>query len=157
MKIKITQIPLLVLFATILLQSCVGYNIAVDSYAKPESQFRKNNYPSKNYKDIPVYLNDERPTEAYEVMIRITVTGNASASREKLINKMKKEAGLYKADGLILLDEKFIIRESFDGISLALNIFSLFATYDTDCEPLDLPISNKYDTLKLEGIAYRYK
>ncbi len=143
---------------TIILQSCVGYNIAVETYVKPNTPVIKYTYSKANYKNIPHYEGDERPSDNYESVVRITVTGNSRASREKLINRMKKEASLFKADGVILLDEKYIVRESFNGFSLALNIVTIFTSLDDPCEePTDLPVEDEYETLKMEGIAFRYK
>ncbi|MFT4666400.1 MAG: ABC-type phosphate transport system ATPase subunit [Polaribacter sp.] len=107
--------------------------------------------------DIKIQLLQAYSKENYEALVRITVSGNSSASREKLINQMKKEAAQYHADGIILLDEKRIARESLNGFALAINIVSLFGSYESCEEATYLPVEQEYQALKMEGIAFRYK
>jgi len=105
---------------------------------------------------MPLFIEDQRPAYPYDLFVRITVTGNASASRERLLNRMKKKAAKFGADGLILMDEKTIIRESFDGVSAALNVISIIGTFTDGIEPLGLPVEGEYQTIKMEGIAFRF-
>jgi hypothetical protein len=142
---------------TTLLQACVGYNIVVDSQPKPKTFLHKTGKPAYGWEAMPVFTGDDRPEEPYELMLRITVTGNQGAPFEKLLKRMRKEASCYGAEAILLMDNRAVVRNTFDGVSTALNVISIVAFFDSGGGSLDLPMTSAYEAYELEGIAIRYK
>jgi hypothetical protein len=70
---------------------------------------------------------------------------------------LRIETSCYGAEAILLMDNRAVVRNTFDGVSTALNVISIVALFDGWGEPLDLPMTGAYEACELEGIAIRYK
>jgi len=146
-----TKITCLLLIS-FLYTSCIGYSVKSTSYPTVEFAHHKRDYPVKGWKNIEIFDEGELDVP-YQEIAAIVITGNESASDQKLFRKMKKLAGRYDADAIIFIESRDIVRESFDGISATLNIISIFD--DSDCG-YELDTGGIYDTVEFEGIAIKF-
>ena len=135
-----------------LLSGCLGYNVItkshpIDNSSNPVHKQRV----TKNWKNIPVYEDDELLLDPYRVMARITVTGNQNSFDEKLIKKMQQEASRYHADAIIFKSWREVERSSVNGVAIGFNILSVFIG-----DYIDLNMSENYIAYEYEGLAIRF-
>ncbi|MFK7809437.1 MAG: hypothetical protein AB8F74_16660 [Saprospiraceae bacterium] len=142
---------------TILFQSCFGYETLVESKLKPNSTVLRKPHIKKKDTKMAVFENDIRPEVPYELVSRIIVTGNVYSNKKRLLNKMKKEAAYYGADAILLTGNRYVWRDSYNGVVEALNVVSTVSSIISFSEAIYLEPYNEYDALELEGIAIKYK
>ena len=149
---KTIQVALL-LFAVIQFSACIGYTLqsAIIPY---KTSYSKSDSPAKGWEQLVIY-EELDPADKYEKIARIIITGNESASEAKLLKRMKKEAGRFSADAILFVETREVSRQSFDGISAAVMIFSVFSESAED-DYLDLDTGGEYYALETEGIAIRF-
>ena len=115
----------------------------------------KRSYPVSHWKKLRIYeVEDQIPN--YEEMADIVVMGSESSSLNKLYNKMRKAAGLYNADAVIITDQYVIERESFDGFAATANIVTAFSDTDECYDEYYLDTGGVYETFEIRGIAIKF-
>lgn len=141
----------------ILFQSCYGYEILVETKLKQDSTVLRKSHIKKIDTKMAIFEGDHRPDVPYELVSRIIVIGNVYSNRKRLLSKMRKEAAYYDADAILLTDNRYAIRDSYNGVVEALNIISVVSSVIYFSDPIYFDPYNEYDALVLEGIAIRYK
>ena len=149
---KTIQIALL-LFVLIQFSACIGYTLksAIIPY---NTSYSKSDSPAAGWQQLIIY-DELDPADKYEKIARIIITGNESASELKLLKRMKKEAGRFSADAILFVETREVPRHSFNGISAAVMVFSIFSETEADDE-VELDLGGEYYTLESEGIAIRF-
>lgn len=145
-------LPFLLISSVLFFSSCVGYSVTTKSEPVHKSTTSKSTFAKKGWKNIPIYEDDEYLLTPYKVISKIKVTGNESAKGAKLLRKMKKEASRYGADAIIFKHEMEIERSQVNGLSAALNIFSIIMYQ----ESADMDTGNDYYALEFEAIAIKF-
>lgn len=144
---------LFLLFIGILLSGCFGYGVQLSSFATDNYHHYKKPYPDKGWENLEIY-DEFEPEHSYEILARIIVTGNGGASERKLFKKLRREAGCYSADALVLIDVRPVERSTFNGFAAALNIISVV---DGDaCTYADLEMGEDYEAWEYEAEAIRF-
>jgi hypothetical protein len=105
LKLYPIQCLIFVLLA-ISMSSCVGYSSITKSQLITTLKIQKRGYPKSGWKKIPIYDDDELLLTPYRVISKIIVTGNESNMDKGLSRKMKREAGRYDADAIILKESE---------------------------------------------------
>lgn len=152
------KLPLYLFITTMVLHSCTGYNIMVDTFPKPKTTLIKSNKPTPGWEYLPIYYDDERPTAPYDLVARIIVTGNSGASEDKLLKKLKKEASCIGADAILFSDRRYVLRNSVNGVAIAVNVASVITIFAGDAIYVDpMEVEEEYEACEIEAIAIRFK
>jgi len=136
-----------------LYSSCIGYSVKTISYPTTEFLYQKREHPVKGWKNIEIFDEGELDVP-YKEVATIVITGNQSASDEKLFRKMKRLAGKYDADAIIFIEGREVDRVYLNGFSAAFEIISAF---DGDCyDESETDAIGNYYTVEYEGLAIKF-
>jgi hypothetical protein len=135
---------------------CIGYNTKIKSYSFNKSSYRKLESPKKGWNKIAIY-DELDPSDKYDKVAKIVITGNASTSEFSLLKKMRKEAGRYSADAILHTETREISRASVNGVAVSLNLLSIFML-PSESDPLDLEMEmgGDYIAIEVEGLAIKF-
>jgi len=134
-----------------LLSGCFGYNTITKSQPFENSSNSASRNPTKDWKNIPIFEDDELLLDPYQVVAKITVTGNQNSLDKKLIKKMQQEASKYHADAIIFKNWKEVERRSVNGVAIGVNILTLVTG-----GYMDLEMGGDYIAYEYEGIAIQF-
>ena len=147
----------LALYSLILFSSCFGYTVHTQTFPNEGQEKYKRPYPAKNWKKIKIYDWEETRPE-YTPRATIVITGTRNSSLDHLYKRMRKAAGLYNADAVIIYEQEIVERASVDGLAVTANIITSFSSSDEYCPDDDyLDTVDVYETTQLVGFAIKYK
>lgn len=141
--------PILIVLTITFLTSCTGYRMQVSSEPLGTAQKYKKREIAKDWKKIPIY--EVQPDTAYIRIAEIKLLEGYSTSDRQFFNKLKKEARYYNADAIVLKEEAEVIRKTFDGVTLFLNLVSAFNLIFDFGE-----VRGEYVTYESKAFAIRY-